>query len=200
MVSTSFKPVVARFIEPIARLGYRVGITPDMVTLFGAIGASVSALYLLVNGELFWASIAVTIFALSDLFDGAIARISDKGATQWGAFLDSTCDRVTDAAILMGLALYLIEQDDPLVPVVLGCILFGSLIPYIRAKAESYKISCSVGVAERTERLIIVLVAIGFDGLGLPFILSIGIWLLLALSVITVVQRIFVLRKGLLSR
>jgi CDP-diacylglycerol--glycerol-3-phosphate 3-phosphatidyltransferase len=200
MVSTSFKPVVARFIEPIARLGYRVGITPDMVTLFGAIGASVSALYLLVNGELFWASIAVTIFALSDLFDGAIARISDKGATQWGAFLDSTCDRVTDAAILMGLALYLIEQDDPLVPVVLGCILFGSLIPYIRAKAESYKISCSVGVAERTERLIIVLVAIGFDGLGLPFILSIGIWLLLALSVVTVVQRIFVLRKGLLSR
>jgi CDP-diacylglycerol--glycerol-3-phosphate 3-phosphatidyltransferase len=200
MVSTSFKPVVARFIEPIARLCYRAGITPDMVTLFGAIGASVSALYLLINGELFWASIAVTIFALSDLFDGAIARISDKGATQWGAFLDSTCDRVTDAAILMGLALYLIGQDDPLVPVVLGCILFGSLIPYIRAKAESYKISCSVGVAERTERLIIVLVAVGFDGLGLSFILSIGLWLLLALSVITVAQRIFVLRKGLLSR
>jgi CDP-diacylglycerol--glycerol-3-phosphate 3-phosphatidyltransferase len=200
MVSTSFKPVVARFIEPIARLGYRAGITPDMVTLFGAIGASVSALYLLINGELFWASIAVTIFALSDLFDGAIARISDKGATQWGAFLDSTCDRVTDAAILMGLALYLIQRDDRLVPVVLGCILFGSLIPYIRAKAESYKISCSVGVAERTERLIIVLVAIGFDGLGLPFILSIGLWLLLALSAITVMQRIFLLRKGLLSR
>ena len=199
MVSTSFKPVVARFIEPIARFGYRVGITPDMVTLFGAIGASVSALYLLVSGELFWASIAVTIFALSDLFDGAIARISEKGATQWGAFLDSTCDRITDAAILMGLALYLIEQDDPLVPVVLGCILFGSLIPYIRAKAESYSIACSIGVAERTERLIIVLVAIGFAGLGVPYILSIGVWLLLILSIVTVIQRIFVLRTGLLA-
>jgi CDP-diacylglycerol--glycerol-3-phosphate 3-phosphatidyltransferase len=154
----------------------------------------------LVKGELFWASIAVTIFALSDLFDGAIARISKKGATQWGAFLDSTCDRITDAAILMGLALYLIAQDDPLVPVILGCILFGSLIPYIRAKAESYDIECSVGVAERTERLIIVLVAIGFDGLGVPFILPIGAWLLLTLSIITVVQRVLVLRKGLLPR
>jgi CDP-diacylglycerol--glycerol-3-phosphate 3-phosphatidyltransferase len=199
MVSTSFKPVVARFIEPIARFGYKAGITPDMVTLFGAFGASFSALYLLVNGELFWASIAVTIFALSDLFDGAIARISEKGATQWGAFLDSTCDRITDAAILMGLALYLIKQDDPLVPAVLGCIVFGSLIPYIRAKAESYNIACSVGVAERTERLIIVLVVIGFDGLGVPYILSIGVWVLLILSMITVIQRVFVLRKGLLA-
>ena len=199
MVSTSFKPVVARFIEPIARFGYKAGITPDMVTLFGAVGASISALYLLVNGELFWASIAVAIFALSDLFDGAIARISEKGATQWGAFLDSTCDRITDAAILMGLALYLIELDDPLVPAVLGCILVGSLIPYIRAKAESYNIACSVGIAERTERLIIVLVVIGFDGLGVSYILSIGVWVLLILSMITVIQRIFVLRKGLLA-
>ena len=200
MVSTSFKPLVARFIEPIARAGYRAGITPDMVTLFGAIGATSSGLYLLISGELFWASITVTIFALSDLFDGAIARISQKGATQWGAFLDSTCDRVTDAAILMGLALYLIAQEDPLVPLVLGCILLGSLIPYIRAKAESYQIACSVGVAERTEGLIVILVAIGFAGLGIPYILSIGIWLLLVLSFITVVQRIFVLRRGLLSQ
>lgn len=199
MVSTSFKPVVARFIEPIARFGHRVGITPDMVTLFGAIGATVSALYLLVSGEFFWASIAVSIFALSDLFDGAIARISEKGATQWGAFLDSTCDRVTDAAILMGLTLYLISLDDPLVPVLLGCILFGSLIPYIRAKAESLSIPCSIGIAERTERLIIILVAIGFDGLGVPFILSIGVWVLFVLSAITVGQRILVLRRGLTS-
>lgn len=199
MVSTSFKPVVARFIEPIARFGHRVGITPDMVTLFGAIGATTSALFLLISGQFFWASIAVSLFALSDLFDGAIARISEKGATQWGAFLDSTCDRITDAAILMGLALYLIENRDPLVPVLLGCILFGSLIPYIRAKAESYNISCSVGVAERTERLIIILVAVGFHGLGLPYILAAGVWTLLILSTVTVLQRIIVLRQGLLS-
>jgi CDP-diacylglycerol--glycerol-3-phosphate 3-phosphatidyltransferase len=100
----------------------------------------------------------------------------------------------------MGLALYLIQEEDSLVPLVLGSILFGSLIPYIRAKAESYGISCSVGVAERTERLIIILVAIGFHGLGVPYILSVGIWLLFILSVVTVIQRIFVIRKGLLTR
>jgi CDP-diacylglycerol--glycerol-3-phosphate 3-phosphatidyltransferase len=200
MVSSSFKPIVARFIEPIARFAHKCGVTPDMVTLFGAIGASASALYFLLNGELFWASIFISLFALSDLFDGAIARISDKGATQWGAFLDSTCDRVTDAAILMGLALYLINEEDSLVPVVLACVLFGSLIPYIRAKAESFHIPCTIGVAERTERLIIVLVAIGFHGLGLPYILSVGLWVLLILSIITVLQRVFVLRKGLLSK
>lgn len=200
MVSSSFKPVVARFIEPIARFAHKVGVTPDMVTLFGAIGASACALVLLIQGELFWAAIVISLFALSDLFDGAIARISEKGATQWGAFLDSTCDRVTDAAILMGLALYLIEIDDPLTPLVLGCILFGSLIPYIRAKAESFQIPCTVGIAERTERLILTLVAIGFEGLGVPYILGIGIWTLLTLSFITVLQRVFVLRKGLLAR
>lgn len=200
MVSSSFKPVVARFIEPIARFAHKQGVTPDMVTLFGAIGATASALYLQSNGQLFWASIVITIFALSDLFDGAIARISEKGTTQWGAFLDSTCDRVTDAAILMGLALYLIDQDDTLVPVVLGCILLSSLIPYIRAKAESLQISCTVGIAERTERLILALVAIGLHGLGLSYVLSVGMWILFIASVITVIQRVLVLRRGLLAR
>jgi CDP-diacylglycerol--glycerol-3-phosphate 3-phosphatidyltransferase len=199
MVSTSFKPVVARFISPIARFAHRRGVTPDMVTLFGALGATICALYFQVIGELFWAAIFVTLFALSDLFDGAIARISEKGTTPWGAFLDSTCDRITDAAILMGLALYLIDIDDSLTPIVLGCLLLGSLIPYIRAKAESLGIACSVGVAERTERLILALVAIGFHGLGVPYILGIGMWILFIASLITVFQRVLVLRKGLLT-
>lgn len=192
--------MVSRVIEPIARSAHRAGITPDMVTLFGAIGATASAIFLLFNGELFWAAIVVSLFALSDLFDGAIARISDKGASKWGAFLDSTCDRVTDAAILMGLALFLIQENDALVPIVLSCILLGFLISYIRAKAESFDIACTVGVAERTERLIIALTAIGFAGLGVPFILAVGIWLLFILSFITVIQRVIVVRKALLSR
>lgn len=192
--------MVSRVIEPIARAAHRVGITPDMVTLFGAIGATSSAIFLLFNGELFWAAIVVSLFALSDLFDGAIARISDKGASKWGAFLDSTCDRVTDAAILMGLALFLIQENDSLVPIVLSCILLGFLISYIRAKAESFEIACTIGVAERTERLIIALTAIGFAGLGVPFILAIGMWLLFILSFITVIQRVIVVRKALLSR
>jgi CDP-diacylglycerol--glycerol-3-phosphate 3-phosphatidyltransferase len=99
----------------------------------------------------------------------------------------------------MGLALYLIDIDDSLTPMVLGCLLLGSLIPYIRAKAESLGIACSVGLAERTERLILALVAIGFHGLGVPYILGIAMWILFIASLITVFQRVLVLRKGLLT-
>jgi CDP-diacylglycerol--glycerol-3-phosphate 3-phosphatidyltransferase len=75
----------------------------------------------------------------------------------------------------------------------------GLLIPYIRAKAESFNIQCSIGIAERTERLIILLTAIGFHGLGAPFALAIGLWLLAALGVITVIQRVRTVFVGLHS-
>jgi CDP-diacylglycerol--glycerol-3-phosphate 3-phosphatidyltransferase len=176
-----------------------IGITPDAVTLFGTIGASASALYLLFHGELFWAAVAVSLFALSDLFDGAIARVSQRGASQWGGFLDSTCDRITDASILAGVALYLVQNDDPLAQLAIASIVIGNLIPYIRAKAESYGIACTVGIAERTERLALTLFAIGLAGLGVPFALAIGMWALFILGIITVGQRIWVVRKGLLT-
>ena len=199
MVSSAFKPAVTRVIEPIARALSRIGITPDAVTLFGTIGASASALYLLFHGELFWAAVAVSLFALSDLFDGAIARVSQRGPSQWGGFLDSTCDRITDASILAGVALYLVQKDDPLAQLAIASIVIGNLIPYIRAKAESYGIPCTVGIAERTERLALTMTAIGLAGLGVPYALAIGMWALFILGLITVGQRIWVVRKGLSS-
>ena len=199
MVSSAFKPAVTRVIEPIARALSRIGITPDAVTLFGTIGASASALILLYRGELFWAAVSVTLFALSDLFDGAIARVSERGASQWGGFLDSTCDRITDASILAGLTLYLVQNDDSLAQLSIASIVIGNLISYIRAKAESYGIPCTVGIAERTERLGLTLMAIGLAGLGVPYALAIGMWVLFVLGLITVAQRIWVVRKGLLS-
>lgn len=199
MVSSAFKPAVTRVIEPIARALSRIGITPDAVTLFGTVGASASALILLYRGELLWAAVTVTAFALSDLFDGAIARVSERGASQWGGFLDSTCDRITDASILAGLTFYLVQNDDPLAQLSIASIVIGNLIPYIRAKAESYGIPCTVGIAERTERLGLTLMAIGLAGLGVPYALAIGMWALFILGLITVAQRIWVVRKGLLS-
>ena len=198
MVSTSFKPAVTRVIEPIARALSHIGVTPDAVTLFGTLGSIAASLYFFIGDKLFIGTLVITIFVLSDLFDGAIARVSSRGPSQWGAFLDSTCDRLTDAAILSALAVHLLLQEDRLTPVILASIVVGSLVPYIRAKAESFNISCTVGVAERTERLIIILVASGLDGLGVPYALAIGAWLLLVLGLITVIQRIWVVRKGLL--
>ena len=196
-MSSAFKPVVNRVIEPIARLAISAKITPNAVTVFGTIGTIVSALTFYPRGDLFLGTLLIVFFALSDLFDGAIARLSAKGASAWGGFLDSTCDRVTDSAVLGALAIYCILNDLSIYPVVIASIVIGFLISYIRAKAESFGIACTVGIAERTERLIIALVGIGFHGLGVPYILAGSMWVLLFLGAITVAQRISVVRKGL---
>ena len=197
MLSASLKPAVTRAINPIARGALALGLTPNAVTFIGAIGLITSALFFYPNGDFFIGTLVISFFALSDLFDGAMARISHKGASAWGGFLDSTIDRITDSAILVGLTLYLVKADDPLTAVVIGALVFGSLVPYIRAKAESMQISCSGGIAERTERLIISLTAIGLEGLGVPYSLAIGIWLLLILAVVTVIQRILIVKAAL---
>lgn len=198
MVSTAFKPAITRVIEPIARAAIRLRVTPDLVTLFGTLGTIFSALILIPRGDLFLASLIIPIFLLSDLFDGAIARLSERGATHWGGFLDSTCDRLSDSALLGSIAIFCAFNDNPLYPLVLVAIVTGFLVSYIRAKSESYGIACTVGLAERTERLVVTLFAIGLEGLGVPYALAIGIWALVVLSAVTVFQRIIVVRRGLL--
>ena len=125
-----------------------------------------------------------------------MARISQVGASRWGGFLDSTIDRITDSAILIGLSIYLVGRDDRLASVVLLNLLTGLLVPYIRAKAEIFSIPCSGGIAERTERLAISMLAIALDGLGVPFILAGGMWLLAILGSVTVVQRMLIVKKA----
>lgn len=197
MISSALKPAVTRLINPLARAALRVGLTPNSVTILGALGLIISAAYFYSTEQYFVGTLVITVFALSDLFDGAMARISESGATAWGGFLDSTIDRVTDSAIVISLALPLIRDEDLLAYPAVVALVTGVLIPYIRAKAESFNIACSVGVTERTERLIIILVAAGFHGLGVPYILAIGIWTLAVLGLITVFQRLQVVRKGL---
>lgn len=197
MLSAKLKPAVNRLVNPVARLALRAGLTPNAVTYGGALGLIFSALYFYPKGQYVIGSILISLFALSDLFDGAMARISHRGSSKWGSFLDSTIDRLTDSTILIGLSLFLISTNDSLTPVVLAVLVLGLLVSYIRAKAESLQIQCSGGIAERPERLIITLTAVGFEGLGVPFALAVGIWLLFVLAAITVIQRALIVKSAL---
>jgi CDP-diacylglycerol--glycerol-3-phosphate 3-phosphatidyltransferase len=196
MISDIFKPAVVRIISPTARGLLRIGLTPNSVTAIGAVGVIATSLIAYPNGHLFGGTVAICLLALSDLFDGTMARLSEKGPSRWGGFLDSTVDRVTDSAIALGLLIYLAREKDPLSYVLLVSIVAGFLVSYIRAKAESMQIECKGGFAERTERLIILLTAIGFTGLGVSYVLTIGIWLLATASVYTSFERMVIVWKA----
>jgi CDP-diacylglycerol--glycerol-3-phosphate 3-phosphatidyltransferase len=196
MISDIFKPAVVRLISPTARGLLRIGLTPNSVTTIGAIGVITTSLIAYPSGHLFGGTVAICCLALSDLFDGTMARLSQQGPSRWGGFLDSTIDRVTDSAIALGLLIYLAKSNDPLSYVLLVSIVSGFLVSYIRAKAESLQIECKGGFAERTERLIILLTAIGFTGLGVDYILTVGIWALALASMVTVMQRLHIVWKA----
>lgn len=196
MLSRSLKPAVTRLITPVAASALRIGITANAVTWVGAVGVIASALFFYPRGDFFLGTAVITLFALSDLFDGTMARISKAGASKWGSFLDSTIDRVTDSAILLGVSIYLINHNDQLSFVSIATLVTGMLVPYIRAKAESFGVECSGGIAERTERLIMAMSAIALDGLGVPYVLAGGMWLLAGLGAVTVVQRMLIVRKA----
>jgi len=195
MLQRSIKAPVTRVITPLCRGLLKAGITPNVMSALGGLGSSASAILLFGTGHFFAAAIVTTLFVLFDLLDGTMARISNS-SSRWGALLDSTLDRVSDAAILGSVAYWLSRSHDRLVPVVLAVLILGSLISYIKARAEGLDIECNGGIAERTERLIIILVATGLHGIGISHALAVGFWILFALSFITVAQRLAIVYKG----
>ena len=197
MIQNRFKAPVTALITPSCRFLLRIGITANWLTFIGAIGSSISALYFFSKGDFFLGTILVSLFALSDLFDGTMARLSEQGTTKWGALIDSTLDRVTDAAIYAGVISYAISSDNTnLALLALLALITGALIPYIRAKAESLGIACSIGIAERAERLIIILTATGLYGLGVNIALAGGLLLINIVGLITIVQRLLVVARS----
>ncbi|WP_017540354.1 MULTISPECIES: phosphatidylinositol phosphate synthase [Nocardiopsis] len=192
------RPAVGRVTLPIGRALARLGVTANMVTLTGTFGAVAAALGLLPLGELYIGAVVVTVFVLFDMLDGAVARASGR-ESRWGAFLDSTLDRLTDAAVLCGLAVWFYTGGaDPLLG---GLAMYGMAtgfaVSYIKARAEGLGVNCDVGVAERSERLVIALTATGLAGLGVPHALDAGLWLLALLNTVTVAQRLIETRARL---
>lgn len=194
------RPGLGRLLAPAGRALARTPITPNMVTVIGAIGMTAGALALFPTGHLFAGTMVCTGFVVADMLDGVLARMQGSTGT-FGAFLDSTLDRVGDAAVFGGIAIWLATggRDRLLAAVALFCLVSGLLVSYTRARAEGLGIKCDVGIAERTERLLIGLVGIGLSGLGVPYVLSIGLWIVAVLSAITFGQRIYAVRRATTS-
>ena len=190
MLSAILRKPVSRVVDPVAVFLLRIGITPNGMTFFGSLGTSAMALWLWPQGEYFWGTMGVIAFIFSDLLDGTMARISKK-SSQWGAFFDSTIDRVVDVALIGALLLSLLKTDDRLALVAFTALIGGFLVSYVKARAQSLGLECDGGFAERAERVIILLTAVGFAGLGVPYILAIGIWILAISSLATFVFRVY---------
>ena len=196
MLQRSLRDPVARKIEPFVRFLVKIGITANIISTLGGLGSTIAALYFFSKGEFFVGVLVVAFFVLFDLFDGAVARASQSGESKWGALLDSTLDRISDAAIFIGGLLFFLKTSDGLTVIFLIAATAAFLVSYVKARAESLSIKCDGGIAERSERLIIVLVAYGLHGLGLNYAMAIGMWLVTILSIVTVLQRMMIVYKA----
>ncbi|MDX6278143.1 MAG: CDP-diacylglycerol---glycerol-3-phosphate 3-phosphatidyltransferase, partial [Nocardioidaceae bacterium] len=198
-----FRQFWSNFWAPVADLFLKWGITPNQVTVVGTIGVSGGALWFFPRGQFFVGVLVITAFVFSDIMDGYMARKLGK-ASKWGAFLDSTLDRVGDAAVFGGIMLYYTTSDakadlgDPKMYLYLSlaCLVLGNLTSYARARAESLGMTAKGGIAERSDRLVSILVMTGLAGLfDLPFLREITLWVLAVASLITVLQRMAIVYK-----
>jgi CDP-diacylglycerol---glycerol-3-phosphate 3-phosphatidyltransferase len=183
--------------KPLGDLLLRLGVSPDAVTLVGTLGVSAGALVFFPQGELLIGVLVISAFVFSDLIDGYMARASGR-TSRFGAFFDSTLDRIGDGAIFGGLLLYFAGPEDSqlYVCVTLYCLVMGSVTSYARARAESLGMQAKGGIAERSDRLVAILLMTGLAGiLDLPILIEVTLWALAAASTVTVLQRIMMVRK-----
>jgi len=192
---------------PLARLLVRLDVSPDVVTFAGTLAVIVASLTLLPTAHLIAGALVLGVFVLTDSIDGIMARIvHGEEPRPYGEFLDSTLDRFSDGAIFAGLTLYFVVHTTGStqtwgVAAAVACLALGGLVSYARAKAQALGVVAKVGIAERADRVIVALAATLLVGLGLPALVLAGaLTLLAAASLITVGQRMALVRRALVGR
>lgn len=197
-----FRAFWTNVFKPIGDLLLRRGVSPNTVTFVGTLGVCAGALVCFPQGWLLAGVLVIVAFVFSDMIDGYMARTSGQ-LTPFGAFLDSTLDRIGDAAIFGGLAMYYVGPGDNhwWAALAVYCLSMGSVTSYARARAESLGMHAKVGIAERADRLVLILFVTGVSDLlrhlGAPadsvmWLLPLGLAILAVASTITVAQRIHV--------
>ena len=191
-----FRALSHTVLGPVARLLIRMGVSPDVVTVIGTLGVAVAALVCFPQGWLWQGALVVTLFVVSDMIDGLMAKTTGT-SSNWGAFLDSTSDRLGDAAVFGGILLYFVYRESSTLwaGIALAGLVFGQWTSYVKARAESLGFRCSGGLAARADRLVIILVGALLAGLGVPYVLHVAVAGLAVTSMITVLQRIGQVRR-----
>jgi CDP-diacylglycerol---glycerol-3-phosphate 3-phosphatidyltransferase len=168
-------------------------LTPNAISLTGLAGCVVAAV-LVWQDQILLGGIAFIVGSVCDTLDGRYSRMSGKGSP-FGAFLDSTLDRIEEGIVLAAVAYRFSEQgDDIAVAAVVVAVLASLMVSYTRARAEALGVECKVGIADRAVRVVILSAGLVFAGLDL---LAPAVYVLAALSTITVFQRIWHVRREL---
>ncbi|POH73666.1 phosphatidylinositol phosphate synthase [Arthrobacter glacialis] len=202
MLNKYARALFAAIFTPVAAFLVRLKVSPDAVTIIGTLGVAAGALIGYPLGELFWGTVVITVFVFSDIVDGLMARMLGRSGP-WGAFLDSTLDRVGDGAVFAGIVIWFYTGGNNhfIAAMALTCLVLGSIVSYAKARAEGLGMTANVGIAERSDRLVVVLVATGLVGLGIPeTVLAVVLVLLAVASLVTVVQRVGTVRRQALAQ
>lgn len=206
MLNIFGRAAASKATAPVGKALLRTGLTPNMVTVIGTLGSIAAAVTLFPTGHLFWGALAITAFVVFDMLDGAMAR-AQGGGTSFGAVLDASCDRIADGAIFGALAWWAIytANSKPLLIATLIALVTSQVISYVKARAEASGLTANVGLIERPDRLVIVLVGTCFTGIGMHYdiewlaqVIHPAMWILAIASIITVGQRLLEVRKGYL--
>ena len=181
---------------PFAKLFIKLGFSPDLVTLFGTLGVVLSSIVFFSQGEFLLGSILFAMFVGLDAVDGTVARLLNRNS-KWGAFFDSVLDRIADGIVLGSIAFYFAKAGEETYFILsLVALLASEIVSYAKARAEGLGLNCDTGLAERPERVIIIIAGSLFAGLGFIAALEICIWILTIVSIITGIQIMnFVLKQ-----
>ena len=201
MLNRLLRASIEKIFGPVAHLFLRLGISPDIVTIVGTVGVCVGSLAFFPRGEIWVGVLVITAFVFSDNVDGIMARGSGR-SSKWGAYLDSTLDRVGDSAIFGGLVLYYAGPGANfwMAGLALACLILGSVVSYAKARAEGLGFTANVGIAERADRLVAVLVAAFFaDLFNSTLLLGVVLGALAVASFVTVLQRMVTVRRQALA-
>lgn len=193
MLSEYGRSGVDRVAHPFATLLVRMGVTANGITLTGLVLTCVAAAVLFGNGHLVAGAIVIALCTLFDLVDGAVAR-AGAGGSPYGALVDAVSDRVADGVILASLVWWLVHTEPgngPALVLLLACLVLSQVVSYSKARADAGGLRTPGGLMERADRLVLILLGAGLEGLGVPWALEVALFAVALGSLVTVLQRVW---------